>query len=123
VRPIRVGAALLAVTALIATGCSGESDAPDAPLAFCRPAANYDHALSTKGRDLPLARQIRYLRAMVAAAPREIVADARVFLDALERRQEDTSVVDNPKVKRAVENVNRYAAQGCDFYARQSGGI
>jgi hypothetical protein len=121
---IRAGAGVLAVIALVAAGCSSERDAPNAPLAFCRPASNYDYALSTKGRDLPIARQIRYLEAMVAAAPKAIEADARVYLDALERVREDpTSVVDNPKVKEAVENVNRYAAQGCEFYARRSGGI
>ena len=114
---------MLAVALLVVAGCSSERDAPDAPLAFCRPAADYDHALSTKGRDLPIARQIDYLRAMVDAAPKEIEADARVFLDALERVEEDPSVRDNPKVRTAVENVNRYAAQGCEFYARRSGGI
>ena len=121
--PIRTGAGILAVAALVAAGCSSERDAPDGPLAFCRPAANYDHALATKGRDLPLARQIRYLRAMVAGAPPEIIADTRVFLDALERVEEDAGVRDDPKVRQAVENVNRYAAQGCEFYARRSGGI
>jgi hypothetical protein len=120
---IRAGAGLLAVVALAAAGCSSERDAPDAPLAFCRPAANYDHALSTKGADLPIARQIRYLQEMVAAAPKVIRADAEVFLDALERVETDPSVRDDPKVKDAVDHVNRYAAQGCEFYARRSGGI
>jgi hypothetical protein len=120
---IRAGAGILALALLVAAGCSSERDAPDAPVAFCRPAADYDHALSTKGRDLPIARQIDYLRAMVDAAPKVIEADARVFLDALERVEEDPSVRDNAKVRTAVENVNRYAAQGCEFYARRSGGI
>ncbi len=120
---IRAGAGVLAVIALVAAGCSSERDAPNAPLAFCRPASNYDYALSTKGRDLPIARQIRYLEAMVAAAPKAIEADARVFLDAMERVETDPSAQDNEKVQQAVENVNRYAAQGCEFYARRSGGI
>ena len=59
---------------------------------------------------------------MVAAAPKAIEADARVFLDAMERVETDPSVQDNEKVQQAVENVNRYAAQGCEFYARRSGG-
>jgi hypothetical protein len=120
---IRAGAGVLAVVALVAVGCSSERDAPNAPLAFCRPAANYDHALSTEGADLPVARQIRYLRAMADAAPKEIEADTRVFLDAMERVSEDPSLRDNEKVRTAVENVNRYAAQGCDFYARRRGGL
>lgn len=119
---IRAGAGVL-VAALVAAGCSSERDAPNAPLAFCRPASNYDYALSTEGRDLPIARQIRYLEAMVAAAPKAIEADTRVFLDAMERVETDPSVQDNEKVQQAVENVNRYAAQGCEFYARRSGGI
>ena len=121
---IRAGVGVLAVAALVAAGCSSERDAPNAPLAFCRPAANYDHAIATEGRDLPLARHIHYLRAMVAAAPKVIEADARVYLEALERQQEQPSAPkDDPKIQQAVENVNRYAAQGCEFYARRQGGI
>jgi hypothetical protein len=121
---IRAGAGVLAVVALVAAGCSSERDAPNAPLAFCRPASNYDYAITTKGRDLPITRHIHYLRAMVAAAPKAIEADARVYLEALERQQERPSAPrDDPKVQQAVENVNRYAAQGCEFYARRRGGI
>ena len=49
------------------------------------------------------------------------------FLDAMKRRADgDTSVVDNPKIETAVENVNRRAADGCELYKQNqdgSGGI
>ena len=120
---IRAGVCVLAVATLVAAGCSSERDAPTRPSRSARPASNYDYALSTKGRDLPIARQIRYLEAMAAAAPKAIEADAQMFLDAMERVESDPSVRDNEKVEQAVKNVNRYAAQGCEFYARRSGGI
>ena len=45
----------------------------------------------------------------------------------MERRADgDISVVDNPKIKTAVENVNRRAAEGCELYKQNkdgSGGI
>ena len=119
---IRAGVCVLAVATLVAAGCSSERDAPNAPLAFCRPASNYDYALSTKGRDLPIARQIRYLEAMVAAAPKAIEADARVFLDAMERVESDPSVRDNEKVEQAVKNVNRYAARAASSTPAAAGG-
>jgi hypothetical protein len=31
-------------------------------------------------------------------------------------------VKDDPKIQSAVEDVNRYAAQGCGFYERRGGG-
>lgn len=106
----------------MAAGCSSERDAPNAPLAFCRAAAEYDHRLSTRS-EVPLRVQIQLVEDIAAAAPREVAADAETFLDALRRVGEDPGVRDDPDIKRAVQNVNRYAAQGCDFYARQGGGI
>jgi hypothetical protein len=120
VRRISTGAGILAVAAIVATGCSSERDAPDAPLAFCKAAAEYDHQLSTK-TEVPLRTQIRLVGDIVDAAPRAVADDARLFLRALEAVRTDDEVVDDPGIQRAVENVNRYAAQGCDFYARRSG--
>jgi hypothetical protein len=111
---------VLVVVLLTVNGCSGESDAPEAPLAFCKATAEYDHRLSTDA-DVPLRVHLRLVGDIVEAAPRSVADDARAFLDALEAVRTDPSVRDDPDVKRAVENVNRYAAQGCDFYARRSG--
>lgn len=128
-RPVRsrwLALTALLVAATIAAACSGESDAPDAPLAFCKAAAEYDHRLSTK-TEVPLRVQIRLVSDIVDAAPAKIATDAQTFLDALKavrtESERDDPKPDDPKIKRAVENVNRYAAQGCDFYARRPGGV
>jgi hypothetical protein len=118
-----LAASALVAAAAMSSACSGRGDAPNAPLAFCKAAAEYDHRLSTK-TDVPLRVQIRMVSDIVETAPRKVVADARTFLDALKTARTDPeSVRDKPEIRRAVENVNRYAAQGCDFYARRGGGI
>ena len=105
---------------MVAAGCGSEgSDTPKAPLAFCRAAARYDDRLSKGAKP---EEQIRLVQRMVETAPSKIEADAKTFVDALQRVETDPSVKDNAKVKRAVENVNRYAAQGCGFYQQQGGG-
>jgi hypothetical protein len=70
-----------------------------------------------------IGEQIQIVQQMADHAPKDIARDTAVFLDALERRRDgDTSVVDNPKIQDAVNNVNRRAAQGCDFYRSNTGG-
>ena len=114
------GAAILLVAALVGGACSSESaNAPKAPLAFCQAAARYDDRVS---RNAKIDEQIRLVQRMVDTAPAKIKADAQTFVDALRRVETDPSVKDNAKVKRTVENVNRYAAQGCGFYKQQGGG-
>jgi hypothetical protein len=100
-------------------GCGDSGSTPKAPLAFCRAASNYDDRVS---RNAKIDEQIRLVQRMVDKAPAKIKADAQAFVDALRRVETDPSVKDDPKVKRAVENVNRYAAQGCGFYKPQGGG-
>jgi hypothetical protein len=120
--PTRVATIIVVVAAvaMAAVGCGSDSgDAPKAPLAFCKAAARFDDRLS-KGAKID--EQIRLVQRMVDAAPAKIDADAQTFLDALRRVETDKSVRDDPNVKKAVENVNRYAAQGCGFYERQGGG-
>jgi len=113
-------AAVLVVAVLVGGACSSESaNAPKAPLAFCQAAARYDDRVS---RNAKTDEQIRLVQRMVDTAPTRIKADAEAFVDALRRVEADPSVKDNAKIKRAVENVNRYAAQGCGFYKQQGGG-
>ena len=112
--------AVLVGTVVLAVGCRSDGgDAPKAPLAFCKAASRFDDRLS-KGAELD--EQIRLVQSMVDTAPTKIRSDAQTFVDALRRVEADPSVKDNPKVKKAVENVNRYAAQGCGFYESQGGG-
>jgi hypothetical protein len=113
-------AAVLLVAALVGGACSSEGgNAPKAPLAFCKAAARYDDRLS---RNAKIDEQIRLVQRMVDTAPAKIKANAQTFVDALRQVETDKSVKDDPNVKRAVESVNRYAAQGCGFYERQGGG-
>jgi negative regulator of sigma E activity len=113
-------AAILLAAALVGGACSSESaNAPKAPLAFCQAAARYDDRVS---RNAKIDEQIRLVQRMVDTAPAKIKANAQTFVDALRQVETDTSVKDDPRVKRAVENVNRFAAQGCGFYKQQGGG-
>lgn len=112
--------AVLVGAIVLAAGCGSESgDTTKAPLSFCRAAARFDDRLS---RGAKVNEQIRLVQGMVDTAPAKIRPDAQAFVDALRRVDTDPSVKDNPKVQKAVENVNRYAAQGCGFYNPQSGG-
>ena len=120
-------AVLLAVIALGATACSRDSGSslPTPSRAFCQAAYDYDTNLPKLiGK---LQQQTALVAKLAEHAPKDIAADAQTYLDAMERRADgDTSVVDNPKIKTAVENVNRRAAEGCELYKQNkdgSGGI
>jgi hypothetical protein len=117
--PNRHVVAVAVAAALLVGACRSSSDAPKAPRSFCAAAADYDDRLS-KGAKLD--EQIRLVEKIAATAPAKIKADAETFLDALRRVETDPSVKDDPKIKAAVEEVNRYAAQGCGFYERPGGG-
>jgi hypothetical protein len=119
-RRLAWAAILLAATVLVAACRSEGSDTPKPPRAFCDAAARFDDRLS-KGANVD--EQIRLVQRMVETAPGKIKADAEMFLDALRRSKTDASVRDDPKIKQAVDKVNRYAAQGCGFYQRPGGGI
>jgi hypothetical protein len=113
------GIAVLVVTLFVVAGCRDSTSGPKPPEAFCEAATRYDKRVQ-KGAKLP--EQIRLVEKMTAAAPAKIKPDSETFLDALRRVATDPSVRDNPDIQRAVENVNRYAAQGCGFYERRPGG-
>jgi hypothetical protein len=112
----------LVAAAVVAAGCGSEGggNTPKASVAFCRAASNFDDRLS---RGAKLDEQIRLVQRMVDTAPARIRPDAQAFVDALRSVETDPSVKDDPSVKKAVEKVNRYAAQGCGFYQQQGGGI
>jgi hypothetical protein len=101
------------VVALLAiAGCS-RAQTPDAPAAFCEAAHRYERAIE---RGASVARQIVLVEQLYDAAPPTIRPEAKTFLDAMRRVESDPSVRDDPKIKTAVEDVNRFAAQGCEFY-------
>jgi hypothetical protein len=111
--------ALVVLTVLLA-GCRRGNDAPPASEAFCKAAVKYEERIQ---RGAGVDEQIRLVERIVRTAPRKIEADAQTFLDALRRVRTDPSIKDDPKVKKAVAAVERYAAKGCGFYQRPGGGF
>ena len=100
-------------------------DLPAPSTAFCVAARKYDKKIGTlTGKD-KFTKQIELVTPMAAHAPKDVKRDAELFLDALERRAAgDTSVAKDAKIQAAIENVNRRAAVGCDFYVGDgTGGI
>jgi hypothetical protein len=105
----------------------GNTQHPSASRAFCKAADNYnaqvnralkrqDQSVAEAGRQAPLLAEV------ARTAPRKIQADARTFADAMQRRAGgDTTVVDDPDVEQAAQNVNRFANQACNVYQRDSG--
>ena len=112
---------------VLATG--GESDRGNeitAPRDFCKAAGRYEktlerHSVDGKRSPAEYAREIELVEAVVATAPPKVHADAETFLAALREAEQhpNRKVEVDPSVKRAVDNVNRYFAQGCGIYARE----
>lgn len=110
--------ALIAVGAL--AGCKktddAASDLPRPSVAFCQAAGKYDNRVQMA----KLPEQIQLVTAIAQHAPKDVSGDAHLFLDALQRRKDgDTSVVDDPKIETAINNVNRRAGQDCGWYKRE----
>jgi hypothetical protein len=110
------------LAALVLVGCS--SSTPKASKAFCLAADRYDNELERQQRrgEIDVDRQIARVKELARTAPASIADDAQVFLDALRQVEDDPSIKDDPKVRTAVDNVNRLANQACGVYSR-SGGI
>ncbi len=113
----------LGLVAAALTACSrdSESSLPMPSKAFCQAAYDYDTNLPKLiGK---INRQTDLVAKLAEHAPKDIADDAQTYLDAMKRRAAgDTSVVDNPKIKSAVENVNRRAADGCELYKQNKDG-
>jgi hypothetical protein len=119
-----VALGLLAAT-LTACSRSSETSLPTPSKAFCQAAYDYDTNLPKLiGK---IHQQTALVQKLAEHAPKDIAADAQTYLDAMQRRAEgDKTVVDNPKIQTAVDNVNRRAADGCELYKQNkdgSGGI
>ncbi len=120
---ISLAAIVLIVGAAAAIGRpSAGPDLPKPSASFCEAAAKYDKKLGTlTGKDR-FTRQIELVQPMADHAPKDIKADAELFLSALERRANgDKSVETNKKIEQAIKNVNRRAVDGCEFYKQQVG--
>ncbi|MGZ4689709.1 MAG: hypothetical protein ACXVKA_15245 [Acidimicrobiia bacterium] len=112
---------IVAVLAVCGLASCRKTDDPSSTLprpsvAFCKAAGHYDNRIQSA----KLPEQIQLVSKIAAAAPKDIARDAQMFLNALQRRQAgDKSVVDNPKIETAINNVNRRAGQDCGWYKRQ----
>ena len=114
---------LLALT-MVAAGCSGGSDdEPQVNKPFCDAAGRYEKELERQLENniVDVDTQIEIIQDLADAAPKPIRAKAERFLNALQRVEAEPELRDDPDVREAVEDVNRYAAQGCGVYDRRSG--
>ncbi len=117
------GLCLAALVALAACGGGSSSGAPLRP--FCDAASRYESELEREAQNgkLDTARQIAIVEQLAKTAPSAVRGDAQTFLAALRQVQADPRLRDNPSVKTAVDNVNRYASNKCGFFNTQGGGM
>jgi hypothetical protein len=114
-------AVVIGLLVVAGAGCSrGDSNSLPAPRpGFCEAASRYDREVE---RDATLDEQITILEKLERNAPEDVAEDAATFLDAMRRlRDGDRSVVDQPDIQQAVENVNRRAANDCGFFESEPG--
>jgi hypothetical protein len=115
-----VGLVALATIATLAQGRPGNDLSTNArpSRAFCRAAAAYDKATTTS-RSVPLERHITMTHAIATTAPRDTKADATLVWRSYRKLAGgDRSVVDKPRVKAALDHVNRLATQDCGWIQR-----
>ena len=111
------------VLACVGVACAS-TEKPTASRPFCTAADNYNNELTRaqKQGKADIDRQLPLVEKLAATAPAKIRADANTFAKAMRRvAHGDSSVVDDPEVKTATENVNRFANQACNVYQRDSG--
>jgi hypothetical protein len=120
-------AVLVAAVSFSACASDREQVAP-APDAFCEAVIDLEDGLAElagKPEDVQIREQIPLVRRVAETAPRQVEGDARTFLEALEAlsdNPDDQSLRDDPEVQEAVDNVERYAIDGCELYERDGGG-
>jgi hypothetical protein len=117
--PLSLAVAALAVVA----GCSGQDDKPKVTKAFCTAADRLDKELQHQSvTKLDIDAQIERVEELAATAPKAIEPQAEIYLEAMRAVKSDPDFrKDDPKVERAVDDVNRYASQGCNVYQREGG--
>lgn len=117
-----IGIVAIATIAALAQG-QGSNDLSKLPVptrAFCSAAAKYDAA--TTAKQLPLSRHVTMTHAIAIAAPADTKADAVTVWKSYRKLEAgDRSVVDDPKVKAAIDHVNRRATQTCGWFKRDTG--
>ena len=124
-----IAVGILGLVGAIAMAWAGQKSnpkLPPAPAPFCKAAKRYENELQIAyKRDL--GRQITYVEDIAATAPKQVRADAETFLGALRSlqaapdQQAKQALKDDPDIKQAVVNVNRFWNQRCGVFDRQSG--
>jgi hypothetical protein len=110
------GVAVATGAVVLLAACAGrEESLPRPSRTYCEAAYRYEQQIQKKPQP-SIDAQITMVEKIATNAPKDIVADARVFLDAMRRVETDPSVKDNPKVQTAVESVNRRTSSGCGFF-------
>ena len=114
--------ALAVMTVALGACRRSDDEVTPPPEAFCVAAVDLEEGLVER---VGIEEQIRLVRRLVETAPAEIEADAQTFLDALEAVRDDPDnpeLRDDPDVREAVDDVNRYATQGCELFEQGNGG-
>ena len=117
-----LGFVAIATIAAVAQGgpTNDLSQLPRPSRAFCAAAAKYDDL--TTSHSIPLPRHIALTKAIASAAPTDTRADAKLVWRSYEQLAAgDDRVVDNPRVRAALDHVNRRATQTCGWFQRDSG--
>ena len=113
---------IVAVATVVALSQGGQgndlSDLPRPSRAFCSAAARYDEV--TTAKQVSIARHIELMKAIADDAPADTKADATLVVQSYRQLEDgDRSVVDNPRVKAALDRVNRRATQTCGWFKRE----
>jgi hypothetical protein len=114
---------------VLTTGGESASSKVTLPRDFCRATARYEEEVERQVEEggnrftqREVERQVARVEEIVATAPRKIRADAEKFLTAMQRVEANPSSRNRgagPKIKTTVDNVTRFANQGCGVYARE----
>lgn len=111
---IALAAALTLAAAPALAGCGDDESEVEVSDEFCEAARELDAEIAGTEQDPEAQREL--VAPLAEEAPPEIREDAELWLDALRRvAAGDESVVDDPEVEEAVDNVNRVAQNGCDL--------
>ena len=112
-------AAVLLTVGVTACTRDESSSLPRPSKPFCEAAHRYDVRVEKLA---PIGEQIQIVQRMADHAPKDIAKDTQTFLDALQRVADgDKSVVDNDRIRDAVDNVNRRASRGCNLFKQDPG--
>lgn len=123
-----LGLVAVAIAVVSMIGRERETSVKPAPKAFCKAAKAYEKELDTQAESQTsdIAAQVELVQAIADTAPKDIRADAALFLSQMEQLRDAPNAAaraalqDDPDVKEAVDNVNRRWSQGCDVFKRDS---